>query len=445
MVELWADVQKRVRTLLGPAVFNSWLKDVELEQLDGQTVILKVSSNFIADYISINYTEAIKKCFIQAGEKVLQVRFRVKPPVSTRSPEHKKLSLSQEEMKKRNAGLDKHKTFSYFVVGTSNEHAHDAAMHVAKDEKGIVSSLYLYGMVGLGKTHLMKAISWAINERNPGAKIRYMTGESFTSLFVTSSRSGKHREFREVVRTLDVLLIDDIQFIAGKSKTTEELELTFDVLTGNNRKVILTGNSPIDTMKELGARLRSRIQQNLVAKIDEPDLDLRLRILTEKLRLYYFSNPKFALADGVIEFVAERITGDVRRLEGALRRLVASASYLPQPITIIHAEQLLADLLNIETVQPQLEEIINTVAKYYSIKPFDISGKSRVGNIARARQIGIYLANEMTTKSVAQIGKQFARDHTTVSYSINRIRGLCNSRQDIVNDVYAIKRELGKI
>ena len=433
-----------LKTSIGDTAYGIWFSDVEFRLPGDHTVLVVVPSRFTADYIEANYSDQIRTCCNRSGTRILKVRYRV----GSAKQQTRQKKARDPGVRKNQDWLDSRYTFENFVVGRSNMLAHSAAVKISESRddgehrENFGRSLYLHGRVGLGKTHLMKAIGWALSNNRPEARVRYMTAETFTSQFVSSSRSRKIHEFRDGIRSLDILLVDDVQFFVGKTKTTEELELTLDALTSDGRIMIMSGNTHIDRIPQFGSRIQSRIQQGLVARIVEPDSDLRLQILQSKLHLVQQTSPGFRLDDGVLEFVAQRIAGDIRRLEGALGRLSAAASYIPLPISLDHAIQLLTDLLDIQPARPKLDDIVEAVAGFYGLKPNDLVGKSRAANISRARQIGIYLANEMTTRSATQIGRHFSRDHTTVTYSIKRIRGLCNSRQDVVNDIDAIRKGL---
>jgi len=435
-VNLPADFVRLLKANIGEDAYSNWFDSVDFSLPDDHTILLHVPTRFAGDYIVANFGAIVLGCCKSAGVQAHKVRTRVRRDTGKRSD----LKRLHPPGSRNEDGLDARFSFERFVVGEANRAAHAAAMHMSESKRSQGGLLHLYGATGVGKTHLMMAAGQKIRVRWPDADIRFMTAELFTTEFVTSSRIRKLQELRRRIRALDVLLIDDIQFFAGKTKTTEELELTIDALIGAGKIMILACNAHIDDIGPFGPRLRSRIQHGLVSRIEMPDADLKRQILKAKLLELQKTSPNLSLEDGVATFISDNIGGDIRHIEGAIGRLDAASSYLPLPISQHHATHLLMDLLNIQRVQPKIDDIVKAVASYFGLKPADIVSKNRAANIARARQIGIFLANEMTPHSVSQIGKHFARDHTTVNYSINKIKGLCNSRQNVVNDIDAIRK-----
>ncbi len=435
-MEMSTGFVRLLKATIGNDAFSNWFSNTEFSLPDDHTILIHVPSRFSADYIEANYSAAILNCCKKVGVRVLKSRYRVRKSAANNS----NIKRLHSPGGRNHAGLDPRFSFERFVVGEANKAAHAAAMRICHLKRGQGGLLHLYGATGVGKTHLIMAAGQHLDTAWSDADIRFMTAELFTSEFVTSSRTRKLQEFRQRIRSLDVLLIDDIQFFAGKTKTTEELELTIDALTGFGKVIMMSCNKHIDEIESFGPRLRSRIQHGLVAKIGMPDTKLKRQILHAKLAELRKTSPHVRLADGVATFISDNIGGDIRHIEGAVGRLDAAASYLPLPITQHHAAHLLMDLLNIQHLRPRIVDIVEAVASYYGLKPTDLVSKNRSAAVARARQIGIFLASEMTPHSVSQIGKHFARDYTTVNYSINKIRGLCNSRQDVVNDIDAIRK-----
>lgn len=438
----WETIRENLQELLGLEVFKKWIIDIDNAIIDGERVILSVPSRFVGDYIIENYSQAILKSFSQNGAKVSSVKFQVHKPKDGNPKTQKKNSTTPPDSKGQ-SGLrpDRRCTFSNFVVGESNGKAHTAAWQIANGSQNF-KSLYLYGHVGLGKSHLLHAVCWMLMAKNPEMKTTFLTGQLFSDYYVKANQNGVLLKFREKLRTANVLLVDDIQFILGKKGTTQEFDLTLSHFLSDDKLVIMTGLQSIEEMKELGPRINSRLLQGLVEKLEPPDYDLRLRILHQKLAEHKKEGYNFEFEDGVLEFIANQITGDVRRMEGALHRIFVSAEYLrKRTFTLEMAGDTLSDIIKFHK-PPTVEDIMKAVAKHHGIGVDEIKGPRRLRNIVRARQIGIYLAHELTSKSLPHIGSCFDRDRTTIIHSIKQINILKDKDKEIDYTMSDIRRSL---
>ncbi len=441
--EVWENVRAKLKVSLGLNVFNNWIEDIKLISIDGGRVILSVPSRFTGEYITENFGQEIIDCFRIVGRGVTSVKYQVLPP----NGPHQKFRDTPGRINpgtKNKSGLkpDKRYTFERFVVGEANGKAHIASWQIANDQEGNFNSLYLHGNVGLGKTHLLHAVFWMKLSKNPNFKYCLLTGQHFSDYYVAASTHGKLLEFRDRIRSVDALFVDDIQLILGKKGTTQELDLTLSTFLSEGKLVVATGLNPVADMDEFGPRIKSRLQHGFVEKLDPPDFDLRLRILKQKLADQRRSNIDLHFEKEVLEYIAENITGDIRKMEGALQRLIVTAGYMNcQMISMELAEEAITDLVKF-TKPLTVEEIMNAVAEYHGLELSDLTGPKRVRNVVRARQIGIFLANELTSKSLPHIGSCFDRDRTTIIHSINKIESLMKRDKDLEYSLRKIRRAL---
>ena len=313
---------------------------------------------------------------------------------------------------------------------------------MAEGEDANFSPLFLYGGVGLGKTHLMNAVGWSLVKNNPQAKVTYLSAEQFMYLFVRALRTKSIIEFKEIFRSVDVLMVDDIQFIAGKESTQEEFFHTFNALAEQSKRIILSADRTPGRIEGLEARIRSRLQSGLAVELHPADYELRLGILQQKVEFLKVTNPSLRIADGVLEFMAHRISSNARILEGSLNRLVAAQSFIQTEITMEFTLDILADLLRETDRKIRVSEIIKCVASHYNIKVPDLVGKRRTQDIVRPRQVAIYLSKTLTTKSLPDIGREFNRDHTTVIHSLRRVEKLMAHDTHVSDDIELLRRKL---
>ena len=334
------------------------------------------------------------------------------------------------------APLDPRLTFSNFVVGKSNELAHAAARRVAESDKVTFNPLFLYSGVGLGKTHLMHAIAWHIKERHPDRKVIYISAEKFMYLFIRALRYKNIMAFKEMFRNIDVLMIDDVQFISGKESTQEEFFHTFNALVDQNRQVIISADKSPSDLEGMEERMKSRLGWGLVADIHPTTYELRLGILHSKAEQMGIHVPQ-----EVMEFLAHKITSNVRELEGAMNRVAAHANLVGREITVEGTQEVLRDLLRANDRRVTVEEIQKKVAEHFAIKLSEMHSARRARVVARPRQIAMYLCKTLTTKSLPEIGRKFGgRDHTTVMHAVKKIEEIMTTDSSMLEDVNLLKR-----
>ncbi|MEO1001259.1 MAG: chromosomal replication initiator protein DnaA, partial [Pseudomonadota bacterium] len=341
------------------------------------------------------------------------------------------------------AELDPRYTFESFVVGKPNELAHAAARRVAEAGPVAFNPLFLYGGTGLGKTHLMHAIGHEIRRVRPEFRVLYLTAEQFMYRFIQALRDKEMMSFKEIFRSVDVLMVDDVQFIGGKDSTQEEFFHTFNALIEQNRQVIISGDRAPGEMSGLEERISSRLQWGLVADLHPADYELRLGILQAKSEAQTRLHPHVELDDGVLEFLAHKITTNIRVLEGALTRLFAFAALVGRPVDLDMTHECLTDVLRTSAKKLTIDDIMKKVADHYNLSMSDILSKRRTRAIARPRQVAMYLAKELTRKSLPEIGRRFGgRDHTTVIHAVKRIDELRASDPQLAEDVRLLRRLL---
>ena len=339
--------------------------------------------------------------------------------------------------------MDKRFTFDAFVVGKPNELAHAAARRVAEGGDVSFNPLFLYGGVGLGKTHLMHAIAWELSNRRPDINVLYLSAEQFMYRFVQALRERKMMDFKQLFRSVDILMVDDVQFIAGKGSTQEEFFHTFNALVDQNKQIIISGDRAPGEIKDLEDRIKSRLQSGLVVDLHPTDYELRLGILQSKVERQKQQYPELSIDNNVLEFLALRISTNVRVLEGALTRLFAFASLIGRHITLEVAQDCLADVLRASERKITVEEIQRKVSEHYNIRLSDMIGPKRLRTYARPRQIAMFLSKQLTSRSLPEIGRRFGgRDHTTVMHGVRRIEDLRAQDGQIAEDLEMLRRAL---
>ena len=444
--EQWGALQDRLSDTIGENNYKAWIKPLEYNGVedDGVAVFL-VPTNFIGTYVSQNFGDLLLSHLTSVDGQVRRLQFRVannQRPATARPKPAPQPSAAQGDLLP-GAPLDGRFTFDSFVVGKPNELAHAAARRVGEGGTVTFNPLFLYGGVGLGKTHLMHAIAWELRTRRPDLNVLYLSAEQFMYRFVQALRERKMMDFKELFRSVDVLMVDDVQFIAGKDSTQEEFFHTFNALVDQNKQIIISADRAPDEIKDLENRIRSRLQSGLVVDLHPTDYELRLGILQSKVQNYRTQYPSLQLEDNILEFLAHRISTNVRVLEGALTRLFAFASLVGQPITMELTQDCLADVLRASDRKISIEEIQRKVAEHYNIRLSDLIGPKRVRNFARPRQVAMYLCKQLTSRSLPEIGRRFGgRDHTTVMHGVKRIEELRGQDSQIADDVELLRRAL---
>ena len=447
LAQCWGRVTRRMRHDIGDAAWRNWIKPLRVNRLEAGTLTLETDSTLTRERVNSQYADRLRVIsaaeFKTMASCVNHVEVRIAKALAQRADRPHRMSEqrpvekppSKDKSYDLSAGLDPRYTFANFVVGKPNELAFAVARRTAESEKVAFNPLFLYGGVGLGKTHLMHAIAWHIRQQNPARKVMYLSAEKFMNRFVQALRFRDTISFKEQFRSVDVLMIDDVQFISGKESTQEEFFHTFNALVEDGRQVIVSADKSPTDLEGMEERLRSRLGWGMVADIHPADYELRLGILQSKAE-----QAQVEISDKVLEFMAHRIVSNVRELEGALNRILAHAMLIGREITIDSTADLLADLLRASSRQISVDVIQKRVAAHYGVRVSEMFSARRARNIARPRQIAMYLAKNLTSLSYPEIGRQFGgRDHTTVMHAVKTIENLMKSDAQLSEDVELIK------
>lgn len=455
--DTWGRVKQQLLETVGRNNYANWIEPLQLQKVDNGIAQFSVPTSFMANWVARNFSDQILKHLKASDVPASRVEFKVETAraadvartdsAETSSSVSAKLSPKAvqvaEEVELPGAPLDARFTFDNFVVGKPNELAHAAARRVAEGGPVTFNPLFLYGGVGLGKTHLMHAIAHEIQVRDPKLRVLYLSAEQFMYRFVQALRDRQMMDFKQLFRSVDVLMVDDVQFIAGKDSTQEEFFHTFNALVDQGKQIIISADRAPGEIKDLEDRIKSRLQCGLVVDLHPTDYELRLGILQTKAENYRAQYKGLIFADGVLEFLAHRITTNVRVLEGALMRLFAFASLVGREITMELAQECLADILKASDRKVTVEEIQRRVSEHYSIRLSDMIGPRRVRSIARPRQVAMYLSKQLTSRSLPEIGRRFGgRDHTTVMHGVRRIEELQTTDSQMFEDVEMLRRAL---
>ena len=438
----WASVRGKIRRKIGEALFKSWFKPLSLIRYESDVLILGVPNNFVRTRLIEEYHDLIKLTWKQHNKKIKSVEI-----VLTKDGSEKEDNSKPREIKNKkqtsisptiSAELDQRFTFSNFIVGKPNELAFAAARRVAESQNVPFNPLFLYGGVGLGKTHLMHAIAHEIKKRNPERRVIYLSAEKFMYHFIKALRFKDTVSFKEQFRTVDVLMIDDVQFISGKDSTQEEFFHTFNALVDQNRQLIISADKSPQDLEGIEERMRSRLGWGLVADIHPLNYELRLSILQAKEEKLQVN-----ISQSVLEFLAHKITSNVRELEGALNRISAYSSLVGKEITLDMTQEVLRDLLRSSQRKVNIEQIQKKVSEHFNVKMSDMSSARRSRTIARPRQIAMYLSKNLTSRSLPEIGRRFGnRDHTTVIHAVKKVEELRNTDVSFDEDVELLIRML---
>lgn len=444
--EKWGQVRVNLIKTVGQNNYKNWIEPLEFSDLDNGIATFFVPTNFMGNYVSQNFGDHILYQLTTAGEYVQRVEFQVPANQTDRPKPAKPVVVSSEKSQRGEipgAPLDSRFRFETFVVGKPNELAHAAAKRVAEGGPVTFNPLFLYGGVGLGKTHLMHAIAHELQERQPELNVVYLSAEQFMYRFVQALREKRMMDFKSLFRSVDVLMVDDVQFIAGKESTQEEFFHTFNALVDQNKQIIISADRAPGEIKDMEDRIKSRLQCGLVVDLHPTDFELRLGVLQSKVDQHAAQYPDLELDDGVLDFLAHRISTNVRVLEGALTRLFAFASLVGRPITLELAQDCLADVLRASDRKITVEEIQRKVSEHYNIRLSDMIGPKRLRSYARPRQVAMYLCKQLTTRSLPEIGRRFGgRDHTTVMHGVKRIEELKGQDSQIADDIELLRRAL---
>jgi chromosomal replication initiator protein len=449
MTEQWSRVRARLQAEVGDVEYRTWLKQVVFAGVAGDEVTVVLPTRFLRDWVNKEYGDLIAALWQAENPAIRRVEFRtaaaasrgaapnLAEPVS--APSAPAPALVRQD---NAAALDQRFTFETFVVGKPNEFAYACARRVAESPATAgFNPLFLYGGVGLGKTHLMHAIAWEISSRTRGGKpvtVAYMSAEKFMYRFINALRSQSTLEFKNELRSVDVLMIDDLQFLIGKDNTQEEFFHTFNALVDAGKQIVISADKSPSDLSGLEDRLRTRLGCGMVADLHATTFELRYSILEAKAQRAGVEVPA-----KVIEFLARKITSNNRELEGALNRLVAHANLFNRHMTMETAHEVLHDVLKAHDRKVSIQEIQKRVCEHFNIRIAEMSSARRARNIARPRQVAMYLAKQLTSKSLPDIGRHFGdRDHTTVMHAVSRVTELMGTDAAFAEDVELLRRML---
>lgn len=432
--ELWNEVLEIVKEDTNQVSFNTWFKPLKIVAYKNNTIYLETADEFLKNTLKKRHYNFLKNAFTYVMKKDTELIFTV-PGENIDKEDAKKnaATSSTEESDSINNGrkLNPKYRFDNFIIGNSNRFAHAASLAVAEAPATAYNPLFLYGGVGLGKTHLMHAIGHYILDNNPDAYVLYVTSEKFTNDLINSIKDGKNEEFRNTYRKADVLLVDDIQFIAGKESTQEEFFHTFNALHEANKQIIVSSDNPPSEIPTLEDRLRSRFEWGLIADIQPPDYETRIAILRKKAEAENYNVP-----DDVIQYIAQNIQSNIRKLEGALIRIYAYASLTnKKEVNLELAQEALKHLIS-NNKKITINDIKEVVANYYNISLEDLVSKKKTKNIAYPRQIAMYIGRKLTDLSLPKLGEEFGgRDHSTVLHACNKVDDDMENSQEIKKNV----------
>ena len=444
-IAAWGRVRAALRAESGERNFETWLAPLVLTGRDGDQVRLAAPTSFLAEWVGSHFADKLRQHWAVQRPGTRQVVINVQPGVTAPDaplalapvpPVAAALSVSASI----SLPTESRYTFDNFIVGKSNELAYNAAHSVAEPGALGFNPLFLHGTTGLGKTHLMHAIGNAFLARQPGARVAYMSAEKFMTEFLAALRAKDTIAFKQRLRSVDLLMIDDVQFIAGKESTQEEFFHTMNEIISAGKRLVITADRSPQNLEGIQERILSRMAWGLVADINAADYELRLNILHAKLAGMSQNVPVPA---EVVEFLARKITANVRELEGALNRVVAYAALIDRPVTLDFTRETLADLLRAHEKKLTIDDIQRKVAEHYRLKMTDLLSPRRAREVARPRQVAMYLAKKLTARSLPEIGRRFGgRDHTTVMHAVKRIEELRASDREIDADVAFLTRVL---
>ena len=452
--DIWESISERLKREIGQSAFENWLKPLKFIEIADKRATFRSPTGFIGDWVNRNYGEKIVSAFQSNGFQIDRLEFMSKiQPRGEPKKTHTKVDFIKKTEPKRGliesdselpgSPLDKRFTFESFVVGKPNELAHAAARRVADSESVSFNPLFLYGGVGLGKTHLMHAIAWKVRAQKKQSKILYLSAEQFMYRFVQALRFKDMHGFKQLFRSVDMLMVDDVQFIAGKESTQDEFFHTFNALIDQGKHIVISADRAPGEIDGLEERIKSRLAWGLVVDLHPTDYELRLGILQAKIETHSVYHPEVVISDGILEFLAHRISSNVRVLEGALTRLFAFASLVGKEIDMDMVQECLADILRVSDRKVTIEEIIRKVADHYNLRMTDLMSARRSRSIARPRQVAMFLSKMLTSKSLPEIGRRFGgRDHTTVIHAVRKIEELKFVDAQLSEEVEILRRML---
>ena len=435
--QIWEEALKIIEEEVSPVSYETWIQPIIPCGIIGNNVVLQVENSFFKDLLEKRHLPVIRTAIKMVTKNEYDIMITTEEEQKAGNLHNLASEKKTENELARN--LNPKYVFDSFVVGNSNRMAHAASLAVAESPAKAYNPLFLYGNSGLGKTHLMHSIGHFILDHNPQAKVLYVTSETFTNELINSIQNNKNEEFRNKYRNIDVLMIDDIQFISKKEGTQEEFFHTFNALYESNKQIIISSDRPPKEIKTLEDRLRSRFEWGLIADVQPPDYETRIAILKKKAE-----RDNLTVPDDVMAYIAKNIASNIRELEGALTRIVAFATLTNQDISIALAENSLKDIFSENSVTPLTPELIQqVVAEHYNIRVEDIQGSKKPKNIAFPRQVSMYLCRKLLDISLPKIGESFGgRDHTTVIYAISKIEKQLENDEGLQKTVQKLEKEI---
>jgi chromosomal replication initiator protein len=430
----WDKFLERVKSRVSINTYTTWFQPTRLSRTDGDTLFVQIPSAVFRQVLTRTYGDIVKAVFHELGTPNARVQYvcnEEEPvaasPAAATGAAAGSVKQSKLDFDNSDHQLNLRYTFDTFVVGKSNEFAHAAARAVAEQPSKAYNPLFLYGGVGMGKTHLMHAIGHTIKKRNHAMRLSYVSAEKFTIEVINSLRFDRMITFRDRFHTVDVLLVDDIQFIAGKERTQEEFFHTFNALYEQQKQIVISSDCLPKDINSIEERLRSRFEWGLIADIQPPDLETKIAILQKKAE-----NDRFPLPDDVAEYIARAIKSNVRELEGALTRLMAFASLTGAAVSLATAQQVLRNIIASQEKRVTIDLIQKRVSEHFNLREQDLKVRSNTRAIAFPRQVAMYIVKQLTTASLPEIGRQFGgKHHTTVLHSINKIEEMRRSDKDL--------------
>ena len=442
--DLWQNILDLIKQKISTPSYDTWFKNTSVDQIQEDTIIISAQNSFTRDWLETRYKDLISEACLEITGAELNVKFIIPDSAEEtdnkemKKKEKKSIAPTQNQTSPKSMLNEKY-TFDTFVIGSGNRFAHAASLAVAEAPAKAYNPLFIYGGVGLGKTHLMHAIGHYVLENDPNMEVVYLSSEKFTNEFINSIRDNKAVDFRNKYRNVDILLIDDIQFLAGKEQTQEEFFHTFNALHEENKQIIISSDRPPKEIPTLEDRLRSRFEWGLITDITPPDLETRIAILRKKAKAEGLDIP-----NEVMHYIANQIDTNIRELEGALIRVVAYSSLINQDIDASLAADALKDI--IPSSRPKaitIQGIQEVVGEKYNVRLEEFAAKKRTKSIAFPRQIAMYLSRELTDFSLPKIGQEFGgRDHTTVIHAHEKISKLISTDQVLSKEIEEIKEQI---
>ena len=429
MLSIWEKIILKIREELSDQSFNAWIAPISCKHISEDSLILSVPDRFYGDWVREHYETLIQSAAVEVIGSRPPVHYEIsQKPSHSQIPKFAARATTQPEKKKvEEAGLNSKYTFDSFVIGSGNRFAHAASLAVSEELAKRYNPLFIYGGVGLGKTHLLQAIAHCVIEKNENSKVVYISSEKFTNQLISAIQTRSTALFREKYRVADLLLIDDIHFIAGKESTQEEFFHTFNTLYDSHKQIVVTSDRPPKDIPSLEERLVSRFEWGLIADIQPPDLETRVAILRKKIEKQDITIP-----DNVLFLIAEKIRSNIRELEGALIRVIARSSLTDAPMGTDLVQEVLKDAFKEEETKITIDHIQRCVSEFFGIRVSDLRAKRRTSSVVFPRQIAMLLARELTKHSLPEIGDYFGgRGHATVLYGVNKMRGQLQNDKEI--------------